>query len=74
MKIFLQIVQMLPGIIEAVKAAESFIPLPGQGKAKLDFVLGLIEDAYGDIKPLVEVIVKVIARLVTLAKATGVFS
>lgn len=73
MKTFLLIVQMLPAIVEAVKTAEQFVPLPGAGRAKLDFILGLITDTVGDVSENIAAIQKAVARIVALANATGVF-
>ncbi len=73
MKTLIQIVQMLPSLISAVKAAEEFVPQPGQGKSKLDFVLGVISDTVGEIGDLIPAVTKIVARIVGLANATGVF-
>jgi len=73
MKIFLQIIALLPGIISAIAQVEQFVPVGGAGKAKLDFVLGIIQDTVGDVTGLIEPITKVVARLVSLANATGSF-
>lgn len=73
MKTFLQVMAMLPGIISAVKQAEEFIPLPGQGKAKLDFTLGVISDTVDAAGEILPVVAKVVARVVDLANATGAF-
>lgn len=48
MKTLVVILQLIPSIIAAVKAAKQFVPICGQGKAKLDFVLGVIDDVYED--------------------------
>jgi hypothetical protein len=74
MKTLILILQLVPAIIEAVKAAEAFIPLPGQGKNKLDFVLGVIQDTYADAASIIPIITKVIARVVSLANITGIFT
>ncbi|MEN6534624.1 MAG: hypothetical protein ABFD89_13230 [Bryobacteraceae bacterium] len=73
MKTFIQIVQMLPAIITAVKELESFVPVSGAGKAKLDFIVGVISDTVSDASSVIEPITKVVARLVALANATGIF-
>jgi hypothetical protein len=46
MKTLLLTVKLLPLILNAVGAVESAIPLPGQGKKKLDFVLDILKTAY----------------------------
>ena len=73
MKTFLLVMSMLPGIISAVKQAEDFIPLPGQGKAKLDFTLGVISDTVDAAAEVLPAVTKVVARVVELANATGSF-
>jgi hypothetical protein len=72
-KTFIQIVQMLPAIITAVKELESFVPVSGAGKAKLDFIVGVISDTVSDASSVIEPITKVVARLVALANSTGIF-
>jgi hypothetical protein len=73
MKTLIRVFQLLPGIIEAVKAMENFVPLPKQGQAKLDAILGIVKDTYGDIEDLVPIVTKIIGRIVALGNKTGVF-
>ena len=73
MKVFLQIIQLLPGIIAAVRHVEDFVPVSGAGAAKLDFILGILADTVGDVSALIEPITKVINRIVSLANAVGIF-
>ena len=73
MKTLLMILRLIPALIQAVKAAEDFIPLPGAGKEKLDMILGIITDTYEDAKAIVPAITKVVARIVSAANVTGVF-
>lgn len=73
MKTLIMLLQLVPSIIAAVKAVEEFVPLPGQGKTKLDFVLGVITDVYEGAKDLIPNIIKIIARVVDLGNITGVF-
>ena len=40
------ILKLLPLVLTAVKAVEEAIPLPGQGKKKLDLVLDILRTAY----------------------------
>jgi len=72
-KVFFQIISLLPGIISAVRNAEEFVPISGQGRAKLDFILGILTDLIGDVSGIIEPITKVINRIVSLANATGIF-
>jgi hypothetical protein len=73
MATLLVILRLLPSIIGAVKAAEDFIPIPAQGKAKLDFVLGVVTDVDAEASNLVPQIAAVVGRIVALANLTGVF-
>ena len=82
MKTLLAILRLLPVILEAVRALESAIPLPGQGKKKLDLILQIIKSAYDasstlakdvSFEKLVAVIVPMIARIVDLHNALGLF-
>jgi hypothetical protein len=69
----LAILGLIPSLIKAVQAAEEFAPLPGQGKAKLDLVLGIITDVYSDAAKLIPQITVVVARLVSFANTLGLF-
>ena len=73
MKTLILMLQLLPSIIQAVKAAEEFVPLPAQGRAKLDLVLGVISDAYDGAAAIIPQITKVIGRIVEVANSTGIF-
>ena len=82
MKTLLAILKLLPVILEAVRALESAIPLPGQGKKKLDLILDIIKSAYDassslakdiSFEKLVAVIVPMIARIVDLHNTLGLF-
>lgn len=42
--------QLVPTIIEVVTVIERTVPLPGQGKAKLELVLALVEQFRAEIK------------------------
>ena len=46
MNTLLIILQIFPLALSAVQAVEQAIPLPGQGKPKLDLVLDVIKSAY----------------------------
>jgi hypothetical protein len=46
MNTVLVILKLLPLVLAAVKAVEEAIPLPGQGKRKLDLVLDILRTAY----------------------------
>jgi len=82
MNTLLMILKLFPLVLSAVKAVEEAIPLPGQGKKKLDLVLDVITSAYGastdlakqfSFEKLVAVVVPMIARIVDLHNALGLF-
>ena len=73
MSTLLTILGLIPNLIKAVQAAEEFAPLAGNGKAKLDLVLGIITDVYADAGKLIPQITAVIARIVSFANALGIF-
>jgi hypothetical protein len=74
--------KLLPLLLAAVKAVEEAIPLPGQGKQKLDLVLDVIKSAYDastDLassfswQKLVGLVVPMISQIVALHNALGLF-
>ena len=74
--------RLFPLLLSAVKAVEEAIPLPGQGKKKLDLVLEVLQSAYdaGDEllrsfswNRLVEIAVPLITKIVALLNELGVF-
>jgi hypothetical protein len=67
------ILKLLPALMEAVKATEAFVPGAGQGKAKLDFVLGTVSDIYADAAAVMPQVTNTINRIVSLANAVGLF-
>lgn len=72
------VVQLLPLVLQAVKAAEEAIPTSGQGSAKLQFVKDLLTSTT-DIgtevaeKDYVNALEKTITLAVKLFNSTGVF-
>lgn len=74
MKNFLEVVKIIPAIVEAMKVAETIVPLSGKGAAKLQFVLGVLADTVGDISPILETVTKVISRITALFNSTGTFN
>ena len=83
MKTLLAILKLLPVVLEAVRAVESAIPLPGQGTKKLDLILEVLKSAYdasSDLakefswQKLVAVVVPMIARIVDLHNELGLFT
>ncbi len=83
MNALLIILQIFPLVLAAVQAVEEAIPLPGQGKKKLELVLDVIKSAYDaehgsqrsrfSWDKLVTVVVPMIARIVDLHNPLGLF-
>ena len=82
MKTLLLAIKLLPLVLDVVRAVEAAIPLPGQGKKKLDFVLDILKTAYegsaelrGQFawQGLVAIVLPMIARIVDLHNALGLF-
>lgn len=72
------VVQLLPLVLESVKAAEAAIPQSGQGSAKLQFVKDLLTsttDIGSEVaeKDYVNALEKTITLAVKLFNSTGVF-
>ena len=69
-------------LLSAVKAVEEAVPLPGQGKKKLDLVLDVLKSAYdtGDEllrefpwQKVVQIAEPMIARIVAALNELGIF-
>ena len=82
MKKLTVILKLFPVILTAVQAVEEAIPIPGQGRKKLDLVLDVLKqafDASSDLSQsfswenLVAVVVPMIAKIVDLHNALGLF-
>ena len=80
---FLTILKLFPVILGAVKAVEESIPLPGEGKKKLDLVLDVVQQAYDGLAELtqafswdklVAVVVPMIGNIVNLHNDLGLFA
>jgi hypothetical protein len=74
MKTLLFIMQLIPTLIELIKALEAVIPVGGQGKEKLEAIRKIIESTYDGAKEVWPVIEKAIEAIVTLFNKTGVFN
>lgn len=73
------VVQLLPYIIDTVKAVEAAIPAAGQGSAKLEAAKGIIMSVTDiatdvDAKNFASALDKAISMVVTLLNKTGVFA
>ena len=82
MKTLLLIMNLFPLLLSAVKAVEDAVPLPGQGKKKLDLVLDIVKSAYdaGDDllrsfawDKVVQVAIPMITKIVGALNNLGVF-
>lgn len=67
------ILQLVPIILELVKAIEAQIPEGGQGKAKLDFIQTVLTQAYPQIVDIWGMVEKIVSSAVTLYNATRSF-
>jgi|ERR1035438_4880588 hypothetical protein len=72
MATILLILSLLPGIVEAIKTAETLFP-GATGPGKLNFVLGIIQDAGADIAKVLPQITSIITRIVSGLNALGIF-
>jgi len=77
------VLKLFPVVLGAIKAVEEAIPLPGQGRKKLDLVLDVLRQAFDASKEisesfswdgLVAVVVPMIARIVDLHNELGLFT
>ena len=82
MRTLLAILKLFPLVLAAVRAVEEAIPLPGQGKKKLDLVLDILKAAYeggSDLaeeftwEKLVTLVVPMVTRIVGLHNELGLF-
>jgi len=83
MSTLLIILRILPLVLDAIRSIEAAIPLPGQGKKKLDLVLDILRTAYdGGVadaareiswEKLVTIVVPMIAKIVGLHNELGLF-
>ena len=82
MKNLLLVMKLFPLLLSAVKAVEEAIPLPSQGKRKLDLVLDVLKSAYdaGDDllagatwEKVVQISIPLISKIVAALNDLGVF-
>jgi hypothetical protein len=83
MKKLTVILKLFPVILTAVQAVEEAIPIPGQGRKKLDLVLDVLKQAFDGSSELsqsfswenlVAVVVPMIAKIVDLHNELGLFA
>jgi len=73
MGIIMQVLQLLPALIAAIKAVEDAIPGSGKGEQKLEAIrqiLITVDDSVGAIWPKIQAVIGVV---VNLLNTTGVF-
>ena len=82
MKKLTVILKLFPVVLTAVQAVEEAIPIPGQGRKKLDLVLDILKQAFDASSELsqsfswdnlVAVVVPMIAKIVDLHNSLGLF-
>lgn len=73
MQTFLSVVKLLPALFAGVRSIEDAIPVPNQGAAKAEFLIGIVGDIVAESADLAPALQKIVGRIVTLFKATGVF-
>lgn len=79
MALVIQILTMLPALITAIHAAEQAIqPKEGEphvpmGAARLDLIIGIVEDTMGVVAGMSPALAKVISRIVGTFNALGIF-
>ena len=69
----LMLLQLVPEIIKLVQAAESAIPMSGNGKAKLDMVLGILTAAHDGVSQMLPQVTAIINTVVNTMNACKVF-
>ena len=73
MGVLLQVLQLLPFIIQTVQTVEQAIPIAGAGQQKLDLVLNAILAADAGASNLIPSITKIIGNIVATMNAVGIF-
>ena len=74
MKTALQILQLLPTIIELIKAIEAAVPQGGKGSEKLQAVLDIVAGLVDNAAELMPKLTAVIGTIVGMFNAAGTFT
>jgi hypothetical protein len=83
MTTLIAVLRLLPVVLAAVRAVEEAVPMPGQGKKKLDLILDILKTAHdggSDLAKdfswdkLVGLVVPMIGKIVELHNELGLFS
>lgn len=67
------ILQLIPIILEIIKAVEAQIPESGMGKEKLQFVKDVLMSTIPQVEEILGMVEKIVSSAVTLYNSTGVF-
>lgn len=67
------ILQLIPIILEIIKAVEAQIPESGMGKEKLQFIKDVLISTIPKVEEILGVVEKIVSSAVTLYNSTGVF-
>ena len=73
MKIFLLVIQLIPALINLIKAMEEAIPEAGFGPRKLQAVREILQASYDGITEIWPMVEKIIGIFVELFNKTGKF-
>lgn len=82
MKTLLTVLRVLPLILPLVRAVEEAVPLPGQGKKKLDLILTMLRQVYDgaddlarefSFEKLAQIVIPIIGTIVDLNNELGLF-
>ena len=73
MKNLLLIVQLLPALIQLIKAVESAVPESGQGHTKLQMVRGILELVDESVPAIWPMLEKIIATIVAGLNTANIF-
>jgi hypothetical protein len=69
----LLILQLIPALIEVIKAVENMFPQTGAGKEKLALVREILTTAHAEITDFWPTLEAIIAKIVAFANNVGVF-
>ena len=67
------VLSLIPSILAAVRSVEEAIPMSGQGKAKTDMILNIVQAAGDGANQMLPVVQKAIGIVVSTMNAVGVF-
>ena len=74
MESLMKILQLIPMITETVKAVEAVLPMSGQGKAKADMAMQILEAGGVGVATMAPMVQSLISVVVTGLNAAGVFA